>query len=97
MRSLIFGMVAVAAMTGSAFAQSSTYVRPNGFGGYTITQPSTGSITYVRPDGFGGYVAQTPADDTISYTHPDGLGGYRTQTFERPRPLPRLNLYGSDD
>jgi len=52
MRSLIFGMVAVAAMTGSAFAQSSTYVRPNGFGGYTITQPSTGSITYVRPDGF---------------------------------------------
>jgi hypothetical protein len=47
----------------SAANAQTTYINPNGFGGYTITQPGAMPYrppTYMNPNGFGGYTITQP-------------------------------------
>ena len=45
----------------SAHAQYTTYVNPNGLGGYTATTPGASPYTtYINPNGLGGYTTTTP-------------------------------------
>ena len=67
----------------SAHAQT-TFVNPNGNGGYTITRPG-GPTTFVNPTGNGGFIANTPGYGT-SFGSPSGNGeavSTRTPPSER--------------
>jgi len=57
----LFASLLVLATIGSAAAQSTTYIQPNGAGGYTVTQPfNPGGTQYINPNGAGGYTVTQP-------------------------------------
>jgi hypothetical protein len=78
--------IAVAAllMSGTAFAQT-TYTNPTFGGGWTTTNPSTGTTTYTNPTFGGGYVTNNPRTGTTTYSNPTFGGGYIHNTIPGTR------------
>jgi len=74
----------------SVFAQTS-FINPNGIGGYTIITPGQrNGTTFVNPNGVGGFTAITPgARNGTTFINPNGLGGFTTIT---PGQRPNLNF-----
>jgi hypothetical protein len=73
-RTLIICISALTFMTGSsAYAQSTTFVNPQGNGGFTINGPSgPGTVT---PQGYGGgYAISSPGGNSL--VTPQSNGGY---------------------
>ena len=72
-RTLIY-ISALTFMTGSsAYAQSTTFVNPQGNGGYTIN--GAGGPGIVTPQGYGGgYAISSPRGNSV--VTPNGNGGY---------------------
>jgi hypothetical protein len=68
---------------GSALAQTS-FINPNGVGGYTIITPGA-PTTFVNPNGVGGYTSITPGQGT-TFINPNGLGGYNVIKPYQPPP-----------
>ena len=80
MRSLIIA-TAILLLASVALAQT-TYVNPNGRGGYTVQTPGQ-MPTYYNPNGRGGYVVQSPGQ-MPTYINPNGRGGYIIQSPPKP-------------
>jgi hypothetical protein len=69
--------IAIALLPGTAWAQWTTRVQPDGIGGYVIRSPGTlGAPTRIQPDGIGGYTARTPGALGPTRIQPDGIGGF---------------------
>jgi predicted RNA-binding protein with TRAM domain len=66
---------------GFVFAQT-TFINPNGVGGYTIITPGQrNGMTFVNPNGIGGFTAITPgARNGTTFINPDGVGGFTVFT-----------------
>lgn len=81
-------ILAVGAAAYAAFGQSTTSVRPNGIGGYSVIQ--NGRVTQtIRPNGMGGYNVNSgvvgPHRATISRN--PVMGGYDITPVPRHHPI----------
>lgn len=64
MSRILFASLLLLAAIAPAMAQSTTYVQPNGAGGYTVTEPFNPRGTeYINPDAGGGYTVTRPFGD----------------------------------
>lgn len=86
----ILSLAVALSISGIAGASAQTsFMNPNGAGGYTVITPGQ-SPTFINPNGAGGYVAITPGQSP-TFINPNGAAGYTTITpggYQAPLPPP---------